>query len=364
MRTPKIVKDIVTEPTGSPLAADALMPEADFNLPKGFDLIAQDPVLGPKILEALTEVEVRLERAVAQTNHLADVASRHLLSAGGKRVRPLLTLLAAETGGGINDRVIDAAVVVELTHLATLYHDDVMDDAPKRRGVDTAQNIWGNSVAILTGDLIFSRASLIVSELGGRALAVQAQTFERLVLGQLFETTGPEKHEDLLTHYIKVIEGKTGSLIAAAGSYGTILSDSPEATVQMLTRYGELVGVAFQLADDVIDVTSSGVASGKTPGTDLREGVPTLPTILLNRAAATGDLEAQHVQQIIRGDLNSDKALAEAVAALSAHPVTEEAWQVAYRWADDAIAAIEPLPASIIKEALKSFAHAVVHRDN
>ncbi|HCN39595.1 polyprenyl synthetase family protein [Rothia sp. (in: high G+C Gram-positive bacteria)] len=340
------------------------MPEADFNLPKGFDLIAQDPVLGPKILEALTEVEVRLERAVAQTNHLADVASRHLLSAGGKRVRPLLTLLAAETGGGINDRVIDAAVVVELTHLATLYHDDVMDDAPKRRGVDTAQNIWGNSVAILTGDLIFSRASLIVSELGGRALAVQAQTFERLVLGQLFETTGPEKHEDLLTHYIKVIEGKTGSLIAAAGSYGTILSDSPEATVQMLTRYGELVGVAFQLADDVIDVTSSGVASGKTPGTDLREGVPTLPTILLNRAAATGDLEAQHVQQIIRGDLNSDEALAEAVAALSAHPVTEEAWQVAYRWADDAIAAIEPLPASIIKEALKSFAHAVVHRDN
>lgn len=364
MRTPKIVKDIVTEPTGSPLAADALMPEADFNLPKGFDLIAQDPVLGPKILEALTEVEVRLERAVAQTNHLADVASRHLLSAGGKRVRPLLTLLAAETGGGINDRVIDAAVVVELTHLATLYHDDVMDDAPKRRGVDTAQNIWGNSVAILTGDLIFSRASLIVSELGGRALAVQAQTFERLVLGQLFETTGPEKHEDLLTHYIKVIEGKTGSLIAAAGSYGTILSDSSEATVQMLTRYGELVGVAFQLADDVIDVTSSGVASGKTPGTDLREGVPTLPTILLNRAAATGDLEAQHVQQIIRGDLNSDEALAEAVAALSAHPVTEEAWQVAYRWADDAIAAIEPLPASIIKEALKSFAHAVVHRDN
>lgn len=364
MRTPKIVKDIVTEPTGSPLAADALMPEADFNLPKGFDLIAQDPVLGPKILEALTEVEVRLERAVAQTNHLADVASRHLLSAGGKRVRPLLTLLAAETGGGINDRVIDAAVVVELTHLATLYHDDVMDDAPKRRGVDTAQNIWGNSVAILTGDLIFSRASLIVSELGGRALGVQAQTFERLVLGQLFETTGPEKHEDLLTHYIKVIEGKTGSLIAAAGSYGTILSDSPEATVQMLTRYGELVGVAFQLADDVIDVTSSGVASGKTPGTDLREGVPTLPTILLNRAAATGDLEAQHVQQIIRGDLNSDEALAEAVAALSAHPVTEEAWQVAYRWADDAIAAIEPLPASIIKEALKSFAHAVVHRDN
>ncbi len=353
----------VTETPGSPLSPSDLMPEADFTLPKGFELIAQDPELGPQILEALSEIELRLERAVAQTNRLADVASRHLLSAGGKRVRPLLTLLAAAAGGGINDRVIDAAVVVELTHLATLYHDDVMDDAPKRRGVDTAQNIWGNSVAILTGDLIFSRASLIVSELGGRALAVQAQTFERLVLGQLFETTGPEEHEDLLSHYIKVIEGKTGSLIAAAGSYGTILSDSPEATVQMLARYGELVGVAFQLADDVIDVTSPSAASGKTPGTDLREGVPTLPTILLDRAAAIGDLEAKHVQSLIQGDLSSDEALAEAVAALAAHPVTREAWEIAYQWADDAIAAIEPLPDSVVKEALKSFAHAVVHRD-
>lgn len=339
------------------------MPEADFILPRGFELIAQDAELGPKILDALTEIEQRLERSVNQTNHLADVASRHLLSAGGKRIRPLLTLLAAEAGGGINDKVLDAAVVVELTHLATLYHDDVMDDAPKRRGVDTAQNIWGNSVAILTGDLIFSRASLIISELGGRALAIQAKTFERLVLGQLFETTGPEKNEDVLNHYIKVIEGKTGSLIAAAGSYGTILSDSPESVIQMLARYGELVGVAFQLADDVIDVTSSGKASGKTPGTDLREGIPTLPTILLDRAAAAGDLEAQRIQQLIRGDLSSDEALEEAVASLSAHPVTQEAWDIAYRWADDAIAAIEPLPETVIKKALKSFAHAVVHRD-
>ena len=131
----------------------------------------------------------------------------------------------------------------------------------------------------------------------------------------------------------------------------------------MLARYGELVGVAFQLADDVIDVTSSGAASGKTPGTDLREGVPTLPTILLDRAAATGDLEAQHIQQLIQGDLTSDEALAQAVEALSAHPATTEAWKMAYQWADDAIAAIEPLPDSVVKEALKSFAHAVVHRD-
>ena len=340
-----------------------LFANADFSLPAGFDIIASDEKLGPQILSALAEIEERLSRAVTQTSKIADVASRHLLNAGGKRVRPLLTLLAAAADGEINDAVIDAAVVVELTHLATLYHDDVMDDAPKRRGVDTAQNIWGNSVAILTGDLIFSRASLIVSELGQRPMAVQAQTFERLVLGQLFETTGPQDGEDILTHYIKVVEGKTGSLIAAAGSYGTILSGASESVVQMLARYGELVGVAFQLADDVIDVTGQSKKSGKVPGTDLREGVPTLPTILLEQQAQSGDPEAQRVLELVRADLTDDSALATAVAELAAHPVTRRAWEIAYQWADDAIAAIEPLPESTAKSALKSFAHAVVHRE-
>lgn len=336
--------------------------DLDFKLPAGFELIAQDDCLGPKILESLAEIETRLAQSVTQTSYLADVASRHLLEAGGKRVRPLLTLLAAATDGEITDAVLDAAVAVELTHLATLYHDDVMDDAPKRRGVDTAQAIWGNSVAILTGDLIFARASLIVSELGSRAMAIQSQTFERLVLGQLFETTGPDKNEDILSHYIKVIEGKTGSLIAAAGSFGTLLSGAPERTIQTLARYGELVGVAFQLADDVIDVAGAEDVSGKTPGTDLREGVPTLPTILLAQDAASGDEDAIRVQNLIQGDLSSDEALAEAVRELAAHPATARAWEVAYQWADEAIAVLEPLPESTAKEALKSFAHAVVHR--
>lgn len=340
-----------------------LMSDLEFDLPKGFEIIAQDEKLGPQIVQSLAEIEQRLSRAVAQSSRIADVASRHLLDAGGKRVRPLLTLLAAAVHGDINDQVLDAAVIVELTHLATLYHDDVMDDAPKRRGVDTAQNIWGNSVAILTGDLIFSRASRMVADLGQRAMTVQAMTFERLVLGQLFETTGPEAGEDLLTHYIRVIEGKTGSLIAAAGSYGTILSGAPEATIQTLARYGELVGVAFQLADDVIDVTGVDTVSGKTPGTDLREGVPTLPTILLQQEAEKGDPEAQRILGLIQADLSSDDALAQAVEALAAHPVTQRAWNIAYQWADDAIAVLEPLEDSTAKQALKSFAHAVVHRE-
>ncbi|WP_144938460.1 polyprenyl synthetase family protein [Rothia kristinae] len=333
-------------------------------LPAGFELIAQDEALGPDVLQGLADVETRLGEALRYTDALADTAARHLLEAGGKRVRPLLTLLAARAAGAaeITGDVLDAAVVTELTHLATLYHDDVMDEAATRRGTDAAHRIWGNSVAILTGDLIFSRASLIVSELGARPLAIQAKTFERLVLGQLHETSGPGADEDRLAHYIKVIEGKTGSLIAAACEYGSTLAGAPEQTVQVLVRYGELVGVAFQLADDVIDVTADAETSGKTPGTDLREGVATLPSILLRQAAADGDAEAARVVELIDGDLTEDAALAEAVAALSAHPVTQEAWRIAYRWADDAIEALAPLPESTVKEALKSFAHAVVHR--
>jgi len=346
------------------IAATDLMAGLDFNLPAGFELIASDPQLGPQILTSLARIEERLAEAISYTDKLADVAARHLLLAGGKRVRPLLTLLAAAVDGQINDDVIEAAVVVELTHLATLYHDDVMDDAPKRRGVDTAQTIWGNSVAILTGDLIFSRASLLVSDLGTRPMKIQAQTFERLVLGQLYETTGVRENQDILDHYIAVIEGKTGSLIAAAGEYGSLLAGASEEVIQMLATYGELVGVAFQLADDVIDIVSDGASSGKTQGTDLREGVPTLPTILLNRAAEAGDESARQVRTLIEADLSSDDALAAAVSALAAHPVTQEAWQIAYNWADRSIAAIAPLPDSTAKAALESFAHAVVHRES
>ncbi len=345
-----------------PGSLDDWLADLGSNLPEGFEILAQDQGLAQEILQSLAEIEQRLSRAVAQSSKLADVASRHLLNAGGKRVRPLLTLLAAVAGGGINDRVLDAAVVVELTHLATLYHDDVMDEAPKRRGVAAAQSLWGNSVAILTGDLIFARASLLVSELGQRPMAVQSMTFEKLVLGQLFETTGPEAGEDLLSHYIKVIEGKTGSLISAAGMYGTILAGAPEATIQMLARYGQLVGVAFQLADDIIDIASPSQTSGKRPGTDLREGIPTLPTILLAQQAATGDQQAQDLLERVQGDLSQDRVLAELVGDLAAHPVTERSWQIAYDWADKAIAALDPLPDSTAKAALTSFAQAVVHR--
>ena len=333
-------------------------------LPPGFALVADDPELGPFMAASLEQVEQRLRDAISNSDPFADTTSRHLVEAGGKRIRPLLALLASRLGpDSAADKVIQAAVVVELTHLATLYHDDVMDSAPYRRGAPTAHEIWGNSVAVLTGDLIFARASSLVSELGGAALGIQARTFERLCLGQLHETVGPAEGQDPLEHYLSVIADKTGSLIAASGQFGSLFSGADPEAVRIMVEYGEKVGVAFQLADDVIDVTGLQEKSGKTPGTDLREGVPTLPVLLLRRNAAAGDAEAARVLELVDGDLSSDEALAQAVAALRENPATREAWEVAHRWSADAVAALAPLPDSVVKAALEEFARAVVERD-
>jgi heptaprenyl diphosphate synthase len=319
-----------------------------------------DKALLKKIQSGLEQVEVQLLEAVTHTDPVANVTSRHLLEAGGKRLRPVLVLLGAALGDDSKDSVIKAAVVVELTHLATLYHDDVMDRAPMRRGVPTAHEVWGNSVAILTGDLLFARASQIVSRLGGKALSLQADTFERLCLGQLHETMGPQEDEDPIAHYIQVLADKTGSLIAASAELGVVYGDGPDEYREPMRIYGEKVGVAFQLIDDVIDIVSDD--SGKTPGTDLRAGVPTMPTLLLRAHAAT-DPKARELVEIIDAGLEDDAQLALAVAKLREHPALEEAYQLAKTWASDAVAALAPLPDSPVKDALRVFAEAVVDRN-
>jgi len=317
-----------------------------------------DKNLIKSIQAGLEKVETALLESVTHTDPVANVTSRHLLEAGGKRLRPVLVLLGAALGDANKDEVIKAAVVVELTHLATLYHDDVMDRAPMRRGVPTAHEVWGNSVAILTGDLLFARASQIVSRLGGKALTLQADTFERLCLGQLHETLGPQDNEDPIAHYLQVLADKTGSLIAASAELGLVYGDGPDEYREPMRIYGEKVGVAFQLIDDVIDILSD--ASGKTPGTDLRAGVPTMPTLLLR---ASNDPEAKELIEIIDGGLEDDAQLALAVSKLRKHPALEEAYQLAKTWAQDAVAALAPLPESPVKEALKVFAEAVVDRE-
>jgi heptaprenyl diphosphate synthase len=335
---------------------------AAVNLPGGFGLIAQDPEFGPAIATGLAKVEKLLRDAIANSDPLIDATSRHLVEAGGKRIRPLLVILTSLLGDGITEDVIKAAAIVELTHLATLYHDDVMDSAPLRRGAPTAHEVWGNSVAILTGDLIFARASVLGSELGPEAVSMQARTFERLCLGQLHESVGPREGEDPIEHHLNVIADKTASLLATSGAYGALFGGVKN-FVEVLRSYGEKVGVAFQVADDVIDVTGAQIRSGKTPGTDLREGVPTLPILLMRDAAAAGDKDAAAVLELVDGDLAEDAALARAVEAVAGNPATNQAWGVARQWADAAIEALAPLPEGTVKESLAAFADAVVTRE-
>jgi len=323
-----------------------------------------DDELTDRLAGAMAVVEDRLREAVTGADELVDAPMRHLAAAGGKRLRPALTLLTAELGTPGRDEVVRAAVAVELTHLATLYHDDVMDSAAMRRGAPSAHAVWDNSVAILTGDLLFARASQLVASLGADAVRVHAETFERLCLGQLHETLGPREGEDPIAHYIQVLADKTGSLIAASARYGAVFSGAGEELAGILERYGEKVGVAFQLADDVIDLASDSETTGKTPGTDLREGVATMPVLLLQRRAAEGRIDpaGAAVLERLGTDLASDAALRAAVEELRDHEVLEEARELARQWARDAVGELAPLPDGPVKSALEAFAGLMVDR--
>src|SRR5690625_6878182 len=220
-----------------------------------------------------------------------------------------------------------------------------MDSAPLRRGAPSAHEVWGNSVAILVGDLLFARASQLVAELGPKAVRIQADAFERLVLGQLNETLGPREGEDPIEHYLGVLADRAGSLIAASAHAGALCSGAPHPAVDAAVEYAEEVGVAFQLADDVIDLVSDADTTGKTPGTDLREGVATMPVLLLRDQAASGEIDdaGRKILTALEQDLSSDEALAQVLEMLVAHPVLEETRQMARQGAADAMAELEIL---------------------
>ena len=322
-----------------------------------------DEQLAADVLEQLGVVEERLRASVATSDDMVRWTGRHLMDAGGKRVRPMLVLLAASLGDIKAESVIEAAVLVELTHLASLYHDDVMDSAPTRRGTDSAHALWGNNVAILTGDFLFARASALSARIGTSAVREHSETFERLCLGQLHETVGPTAEDDHFAHYISVLSDKTASLLALAGSLGASLGGGPEGSAEVMRRYGEKIGVAFQLADDVLDLESDASTSGKTPGIDLREGVPTMPTLLVRRRAAEKQ-DARSLDMIARldGDLSSDAALDELVSLLREAPALEETRELAQRTADEAVEILAELPAGPVRDALTAFTRTLVER--
>lgn len=325
--------------------------------------------LEAKLRDALTLVESRLveETSTARSNTTELVS--HLRAAGGKRMRPLLTLLISQLGAPnepVSPSVIDAAVAVELTHLASLYHDDLMDDATVRRGVRAAHVQWNNTLAVMAGDLIFSRSSLLVSALGPKIVAQHASTFERLCLGQMHDIFGPSQGDDPIEFYLDVLREKTGALIGTAALYGAELSGCDAETVEAVTQFGEDLGVAFQIADDVLDLQASVAQSGKTPGADLRDGTKTLPVLLLEKTVQEGrDTEADRALLKAISDtasLQDEAVLAQTAAQLAIHPVTEETKRLAGQWVERALAHLQNIPDGNVKHALVDFAHLQINR--
>jgi geranylgeranyl pyrophosphate synthase len=320
-----------------------------------------DPALESAVVATLGAVEERLRQAVYSDDPLIAEAARHLVDAGGKRFRPLLTAIAAQFGTGRSDEVVLSASVVELTHLATLYHDDVMDQAEVRRGAPSANARWGDSIAILVGDFLFACAAQLAAELGDEAVKIQARTFARLVHGQIAETVGP-RDADPVAHYLHVVAEKTGSLIATSARFGAMYGGLPASEVEALARYGEAMGTAFQLSDDVLDIASESVQSGKTPGTDLREGVPTLP-VLYALAGPETDPEAVRLKEILATIPVTDDALhAEALTLLRESPALKRSRETVRAYAEKARAQLDPLPETSARQALASLCDFIADR--
>lgn len=319
-----------------------------------------DDQFADQLAQRLAVIEQRLTQIVQNDNPFISQAANHLIAAGGKRFRPGLLVACSHFGGVVTEEdLIGAALVIELTHVASLYHDDVMDEAQLRRAAESANARFGNSIAILVGDYLFARASRVVADLGPAFVAVQADTFAELVRGQIAETKGPGAGEDPVAHHYSVIAGKTASLIRAAALFGAMVSGADEATTAALGDFGYQIGMVFQMSDDLIDITSD--VTGKTPGTDLREGVPTLPTLLLQVSQNPVDKELWvHIQ----GDLADDAVLADVLAQLRANPAIEQVRAEITSRAEQARQTLAPLPQGAAKRALLKLCDEVVARSS
>jgi heptaprenyl diphosphate synthase len=308
----------------------------------------------------MTAVEALLHREVHSGYDFVTETSLHLIEAGGKRFRPLFTLLAAHVGPQPESPdVITAAVAVEMVHLATLYHDDVMDSATMRRGAESANSRWDNSVAILTGDFLFAHASRLLADLGPDAVRIIAETFAELVTGQMRETRGPAAGADPIAHYLDVIAEKTGSLIATSGRFGGMFSGASAEQIDSLQRFGAIIGTAFQISDDIIDIASPTDSSGKTPGTDLREGVHTLPILYGLRGTDAG---AERLRELLIKPLEDDAEVEEALAILRDGSGIDQARDTLADEAAAARAELGKLPACAAVDAMATLTTFVVDR--
>jgi heptaprenyl diphosphate synthase len=319
-----------------------------------------DAVFAANVRDGVARIEQLMETELRGADNLMNEVVLHLFEAGGKRFRPLFTVLSAQLGPQPDAREVTiAGAVIELVHLATLYHDDVMDEAAVRRGGPTANVRWGNNIAILAGDYLFATASRLVSRLGANAVRIIAETFAQLVTGQMRETRGAANGVDSIEHYLKVVYEKTACLISAAGQFGAMFSGADDDQVQRLSRLGGIVGTAFQISDDIIDIDSDPDESGKLPGTDLREGVHTLPVLYALRESGP---ETGRLRELLVGPVDDDDAVAEALALLRASPGMAKAKDTVARYAAQAGDELAHLPDVAGREALATLIDYTISR--
>ncbi len=302
----------------------------------------------------LEQVERTLREAVDSSDPFVHEAASHLLEAGGKRFRPMLLLLSGHLGDAKDPRLIPCAAAIELTHLATLYHDDVIDEALVRRGAPSANVRFDNSIAILTGDYLFARSSSLAADLGSYVSRVLADTIGLLCEGQIMETDHAGSDRQTVERYLAVVERKTAALLATSCRLGAWLAGVPEEQVGAVTAFGRAVGIAFQLSDDVLDITGLEEESGKTPGTDLREGVWTLPVLetLAGRVPGADELRSH----LSGGDVEA------ALALLRTNGSIDVSLDAVSEWATRAKRALGAIPEGAGRTALERLADFLIGR--
>ncbi|MCH9708596.1 MAG: polyprenyl synthetase family protein [Actinomycetia bacterium] len=320
-----------------------------------------DAQFAQHVRDEVARIEALISEELGRADSLMSEAVQHLFQAGGKRFRPLFTVLSAQLGPKPDAwEVAVAGSVIELVHLATLYHDDVMDEAQMRRGAPSANARWGNNIAILAGDYLFATASRLVSSLGPEAVRIISDTFALLVTGQMRETRGAVDQVDSVDHYLQVVYEKTACLIAASGRFGATFSGADDEQIERLARLGGIVGTAFQISDDIIDIDSDVDESGKVPGTDLREGVHTLPVLYALRETGPG---AGRLRELLAGPVEDDDDLAEALVLLRASQGIEKAKETLADYARQAERELAQLPDGPGRQALATLVNYTVTRD-
>ncbi len=313
------------------------------------DLIAQDR----EAVDAL--IRQQLHSDVLLINQLGS----YIVNSGGKRLRPVLVLLAARACGYTGDRHIDVAAIIEFIHTATLLHDDVVDASELRRGKDTANAIWGNEASVLVGDFLYSRAfQMMVSIKSLRIMEIMADTTNVIAEGEVMQLLNCHDPDTTEQRYMEVIQCKTAKLFEAASRLGAVLAQRPAAEEQALARYGMYLGTAFQLIDDALDYSDSSAAIGKNIGDDLAEGKPTLPLIHALRKGTPEEVRLIR-QAIEQGGRDNIGVVMKAIESTQAIAYTA---RLAREQSDLAIAAIEVIPESPHKDALIGLAEFSIAR--